>query len=175
MQEATGDCWELALAANADAVCVLTNMTVGSWKEYKERALVMGGGQAREAREIYEELPERWGARYDRFWRNMEEGDAPTPVLIEPKETLSGPMGVKNPFAVVSFPTKTHPSEESNLNLVRRGAYDLVAIAGVNEWKNIICPRPGCGLGGLDWNTQVKPLLEPIWDDRFTVVTFKKK
>lgn len=33
--------------------------------------------------------------------------------------------------------------------------------------------RPGCALGGLDWESQVRPLLEPILDDRFIIADYQ--
>jgi hypothetical protein len=35
----------------------------------------------------------------------------------------------------------------------------------------VVMPRVGCGLGQLDWDNQVKPLLEMYLDDRFWVVS----
>jgi O-acetyl-ADP-ribose deacetylase (regulator of RNase III) len=48
------------------------------------------------------------------------------------------------------------------------------------EWgvKDIYLPRIGCGHGGLDWDTEVKPLLEVIFnneDINVTVCNFSEK
>jgi len=55
--------------------------------------------------------------------------------------------------------------------LIRQSARQLVEMADKFGWGSVVLPRPGCGNGGLDWD-DVRPILEAILDDRFTVVTF---
>jgi len=34
-----------------------------------------------------------------------------------------------------------------------------------------VLPRPGCSNGGLDWETEVKPVISKILSDRVWVIT----
>lgn len=39
-------------------------------------------------------------------------------------------------------------------------------------WQFVYLPRPGCKNGGLDYNSQVKPILEKhLTDDRFRIIS----
>ena len=73
-------------------------------------------------------------------------------------------------FHLVAFPTKENWRDNSHLWLIERSARQLVEFADANEFEHIFLTRPGCGCGGLDWYNTVKPVLESILDDRFTVV-----
>lgn len=149
MREATGDIWQWAVI-NADAACVLTNMTVASGK------LIMGGGQAREARTMYPNLPAYWGALYAK----LSPEALSACYVYDPSEL----------YVLVSFPTKRHPSEDSTLALIENSALALSYATDKWSWETVVLPRPGCGLGGLKWE-EVRPVLEPIFDDRFTIIT----
>lgn len=50
--------------------------------------------------------------------------------------------------------------------------HDLTILANIMEWQTILCPRFGCGAGELKWE-DVKPLIEPILDDRFICVSYE--
>lgn len=76
-------------------------------------------------------------------------------------------------FHIASFPTKNHWRDNSIPELIRQSAIQLVALANKNNFKHIFLTPPGCGCGGLNYTTDVKPILEPILDDRFTIV-FRK-
>jgi hypothetical protein len=149
MKQATGDIWKYADDEDVDALCVLTNMTVAS-----SGKLIMGGGQAREAKERFPLLLTEWGAYYKKF------GDAGGVVVHDP---------LRN-YVVVSFPTKVNPTNDSDLTLIKRSCAQLVNLADTNDWERIVLPRPGCGLGGLTW-ADVQPAISPFLDDRFTVIT----
>ena len=55
-------------------------------------------------------------------------------------------------------------------SLIRDSAERLARFADQKKWKEVIVPRPGCGNGGLPWE-DVKEILEPIFDDRFLIIS----
>lgn len=61
---------------------------------------------------------------------------------------------------VLNFPTKKHWRASSQLDYVEAGLQKLVA--SFAEWglTSISFPRLASGAGGLDWETQVRPLIE---------------
>ena len=73
-------------------------------------------------------------------------------------------------FHIVSFPTKQDWKDKSPLWLIERSAKQLIDIVNAHNYKHVFLTPPGCGLGGLDYETEVKPVLESIFDDRFTIV-----
>lgn len=71
---------------------------------------------------------------------------------------------------LVSFPTKDNYEDDSKLDLIEQSAWRLLEMANSNyEWKAIVLPHVGCGAGGLQWS-QVRPILDAIFDDRFVAV-----
>lgn len=73
-------------------------------------------------------------------------------------------------FHLVSFPTKNHWRDNSLPYLIKQSAKQLLTLVNAHGFKHVYLVPPGCGLGKLDWNEDVKPLLEPFFDDRFTIV-----
>lgn len=61
-------------------------------------------------------------------------------------------------LSIVNFPTKRHWSERSSVADIRAGLISLVCVVLARKLKSIAIPALGCGLGGLDWETDVKPL-----------------
>ncbi len=65
----------------------------------------------------------------------------------------------------------------SQLPLIERSAKFIAEL--VNQVplliERVILPRVGTGEGALDWETEVKPILDKYWDDRYTVVERMKK
>lgn len=142
MKETRGDLW----AQEADALVILTNGVVAGGY------LVMGGGVAREAKELIPELPLVWGQDI------LNHG-----LHVCSYEATTVP-------AIVSFPTKRHWRDPSDPGLIAQSALELDAMTDHRGWGTVVLPRPGCGLGGLRWE-DVRPILEPILDDRFHVIT----
>lgn len=68
-------------------------------------------------------------------------------------------------FDAAVLQTKRHWREPSPVNLVAFSIANLLSWAVPHPDVTFNLPRPGCGLGGLDWETQVKPLLENAPDN----------
>jgi len=69
---------------------------------------------------------------------------------------------------IVSFPTKHHYKNPSDLKLIERSASELMALTTSNGWSKVFLPRPGCNMGRLHWPT-VKQTIEKILDDRIII------
>lgn len=76
---------------------------------------------------------------------------------------------------LVTFPTKHAPSDPSDIDLIQRSAVQLAEMTNQLGWATVVLPRVGCGLGRLDWERDVRPVLAPILDNRFIVVAPKGK
>lgn len=86
---------------------------------------------------------------------------------------LQWPDTARFPYHLVSFPTKNHWKENSDILLIQRSAWQLTRMADDYLWNQVCLPPVGCGNGGLRWK-DVEAVLAPILDDRF-VVLFKEK
>lgn len=111
--------------------------------------LVMGAGVAAEAARRHPGIEFLWGE-----WV-LRHGNVPCPA---PRHQI------------VSFPTKHHYSDPSDLCLIRSSTLRLAEWACREDPEEVFLPRVGCGRGGLSWH-QVRPLLEGILDDRFVVLS----
>lgn len=141
MIEQIGDLWQKH--AEGHYIVIPTNGVV------IERRLVMGAGLAKQAKERFPRLPEELGYRVSRIG-NL--------VMRFEREHL------------YSFPTKNHWKDRSDLQLIGNSAWQLQL--SMNRWQLpvIYLPRVGCGLGQLCWETEVKPVLKPYFDDRFIIL-----
>ena len=145
--ELKGDLWELAKVFEAHAVVVTTNGAVRS-----DGACVMGRGCAKEAKDMFEGIDKRLGALI------RENGNR-----VQIVQDL--------PTRVIAYPVKHHWEDDADLELIRRSAQQLMEIIKEKKWTKVLMPRPGCGNGRLDWETQVKPILEEELDSRVAVIT----
>jgi len=74
-------------------------------------------------------------------------------------------------WKVFAFPVKRYWNEEANKLLIRKSATELMALirAAIPIIECVYMVRPGCGNGGLRWS-DVKPIVDSIFDDRIVVV-----
>lgn len=147
MQDVRGDLWK---QGQADALVITTNSTLK-----RNGEIVMGAGCAKEAAEMFPELPRLLGKRWEfnahslGVWPDFHHGSA----------------------VIVTFPTKNQWWDKSDLSLIAQNALDLEHEATVRKWSKVVMPRLGCGYGGLSWYLEVEPMLQEILDHRFVAVT----
>lgn len=174
MIELRGDLFKV----ESDVICVTTNGFVS-----EKGKGVMGRGCAKELRDKEPGIEYILGSKVREFGNTVN-------TL---KQLDNGPL-------VLSFPVKTdnviydgenivgHAKKKfkvgdtvpgylakAELSIIEESARALRRLADQNpEWKRIVIPRPGCGAGELTW-TDVKPILERYFDERFSVITFPFK
>lgn len=144
MREHLGDMWALT----ADAYCIATNCEYG-----RDTRAIMGAGQALEAKLKYPGVDIELGAYLH------QTGGRPRCLILQYADDI----------ALVNLPTKLTVAADSPLWLVAKSVAELVQLTDEQGWTTVALPRPGCGYGGLDWTTQVQPLLTLLLDDRFIV------
>ena len=146
MREVTGNLWEYP----ADVRVITTNGTVK-----KNGECVMGRGCAAEAKARFPNIDAELGRQIKLHGNN-------TRVL----------RYVPGEPTIVALPVKHHWYDKADMDLITKGAKRLVILADQHGWKTIVLPRPGCGNGHLKCE-HVRPVLAPILDDRFHVITFR--
>lgn len=77
--------------------------------------------------------------------------------------------GIEPYVKVLTMPTKHDWKDPSDLDLIRRSARELTALADKLGLSKIYLPAPGCTNGRLDYASQVRPALAGILDGRFVV------
>jgi hypothetical protein len=144
MQEIEGNLWDTP----ADWRCITTNGAVRS-----DGALVMGRGCAKQAHSMYPGLNKYLGNRITKEGNNVH-------AVIAHK--------------IITFPVKHHWREKADLELIERSMNELLQYHEEFNLGRVLLPRPGCGNGQLDWESEVKPLLEPLLEnnDDIVVITY---
>lgn len=104
---------------------------------------VMGAGLAKQ-------FKERFPFAYQAYKSLCEDG------YLEPGGTM---YCTDNGVKIIALATKDHWKDNSELEFISEGLYDLSRWLNSSEIHSIAIPALGCGLGGLDWN-DVKPLIE---------------
>ena len=137
MIEVAEDLWEIGI------VKVITTNGVVT----KDMKAVMGRGCALEAKLKFPGIDETLGRMIHNF------GNIPHVINLNP--------------IVVSFPTKHHWKDKSDIDLIQLSGYHLRALADEFNWNFVAMPQPGCGNGKLKWE-DVKPVLGML-DSRFYI------
>lgn len=148
MKEIKANFWDVYKSYNA-IVCP-TNGVVK-----KNGELVMGGGLAKQFKQRFPYIAFSWGQMVKESGNHV--------YLHEHREDLPD---------LISYPSKKHWADVSDLFLIRRSADELLSLTNQKDYDNILVPRVGCGLGGLTWDV-VKPVMISRLDSRFTFITNK--
>jgi hypothetical protein len=167
MKELKADLFETIYEGGVDAICITTN---GHYT--KDGQAAMGGGCAGVCAKLWPETSFRLGTCLKNFMTNVpfvigaldEDG-----VYIKP--TLKLIKDRKFKTLIFSFPTIDNLMDGAKLDLIKNSAKELKILVDRFELRGIMVPRPGVGIGGLEWD-DVKPILEEYMDDRFTIVSF---
>lgn len=167
MKELKADLFELMLEPGVDAICITTN---GQY-DVEGRA-AMGGGCAGQCAKRWPQTAVRLGKCLKNFLVNVpfvvgavdKEG-----AYIEP--TLKIIKEEKFKCLIFSFPTINLLLDGARLDLIENSAKELKVLVDRFQLRNVVIPRPGCGIGNLAYS-DVKAVLAPILDDRFTIVSF---
>ena len=61
---------------------------------------------------------------------------------------------------ILNFPTKKHWRGESTVDYIEAGLKEFMDIYDSEGIESVSFPMLGCGNGGLDWDSQVRPLME---------------
>lgn len=158
---------------DVDAICITTNGAVR-----KDGAAVMGRGCAAETARRWPVIQYILGADLAQHGNvaQLLTGDYgrpsnAVPMLWHPEVVGGSPDadGVVLPWHVVAFPVKHHWRDQADFALIEKSARELVMLTDKRGWNRVALVRPGCGNGGRSWD-DVRPLIEPILDDRFIVV-----
>jgi len=145
MQEIVANFW--TTHKRFDAIVCPTNGVIK-----KNGELVMGGGLAKQFKERFPYVPFAWGQMVQESGNHI--------CLYEHEELPD----------LLSFPSKKHWRDNSDIELIRRSADELVALTDQRGYARVLVPRVGCGLGGLTWQ-KVRPIMASRLDDRFTIIT----
>lgn len=146
MLEVTGNLWDFH--EQGHYICITTNGTVR-----RDGACVMGRGIAKQAALKFPRFPYAVGERLN-YWGCTEVGQLP---FVFPE------------FRLITYPVKHHWSDVADIKLIEESAQLLMTCVPVMQMSRVYLPRPGCGNGRLQWS-DVRPVVAPILDDRFTVV-----
>lgn len=137
---------------SGDALCVTTNGVIN-----KAGKLVMGAGNAKEFRDKFPGVDTKLGEYVSKYGNRVFK------------------VGEINPFEksvmLFSFPTKNDWKDKSDLKLIEQSCIQLKQV--VEKFKvegNIYIPAPGCSNGGLNWEKDVKPVVEKHFtEDRYII------
>lgn len=169
MKERKADLFETIHEDGVDAICITTN---GMWTTDGRAA--MGGGCAGVCARRWPETSIRLGGLLKTFAGN----NVPFVIgcldadgkYIQPTKKMMDEKSYRT--VIFSFPTIDNLMDGAKMSLVKRSAQELVKLVDKFGLKGVVVPRPGVGIGGLSWD-EVKSVIEPIFDDRFTIVSFE--
>ena len=112
---------------------------------------VMGKGVAKEFKKRYPEM-------FEIYKKQCKAGKFKTGDLWLYKDPDSGK-------SVLNFPTKEHWRGRSKVEYIESGLKKFVKKYEEKGITSIAFPMLGCSNGGLDWKTQVQPLMEKYLKD----------
>lgn len=167
MNEILKNIWQ----SNVDVICITTNGSVlngHAGVKYNP----MGGGIAREATIQWKKchpndwlLEDLYGESIDKYGHSIRHlGD-----IRRPHHKVQ---------QLLAFPTLYHVGEKASLTLIEISLYHLLDFSDIYPELKIGLPRPGCNIGGLSWEDEVKPMIDKLagneYDDRISIYHYQQ-
>lgn len=141
-------------SSNVDVVCVTTNGSVFENtpnKEWNKYSNPMGGGIALEATFKIPNVVYTLGNLI------MTNGNRVQYIGQVRRQHHKSQQ-------VFAFPTMCSIGEKASTQLIKDSLLQLIQFHKIYPNLTIGLPRPGCNIGGLDWESQVKPLIQNIFN-----------
>jgi len=174
MKTVTGDIWQFA---HLGPLCIPTNGYLA-----RNGNGVMGRGLALQAKERYPDVVYNLGRHLQR------EGNSVGWILLHPIRLIAVPVKpsnrritnkddlsrlvsrVANMYSIGDSVPGYHCKAE--LSIIRRSLGELVEFANKAKLDSVFIPLLGCGNGELDYETELRPMLDTMSDlsDVFTLV-----
>jgi len=138
---------------------------------------VMGRGCAKEATQRYPRIAytlgqaiKRYGNRVIYLGKQLD-GKHLISFPVKPDKVINNGNNVVRHMAAKFRLGDTVPgwAARADIDIIRKSTIELRMMIDKFGITEVYMPRPGCGAGELDWRREVKPILEPILDDRFIV------
>lgn len=145
LQEENVDIWDVY--GDGSWIAILTNGIVK-----KSGEAVMGRGIAKECAIKFPEFPAKFGSVLKR---------------------LGNCLLAWSDYEIFTFPTKYDWKDPSDELIISRSCRQLKEHLNDHpEITKVYLPRPGCGEGGLDYESQVRPIMEKYFgnDERVVIV-----
>ena len=144
-----GDIWELH--EGGAWVVDPTNLSVG-----RDRRAVMGKGLSLQVAERFPAVPGVYGA-----WLLVHvRPGVPAGEPIIAAGVAPGPIvRAMRRERLLLAPVKYEWRHRASLALIERSLAGIGAFLGATPEAEVALPRLGCGAGGRDWNTEVRPLV----------------
>ena len=135
---------------NSSVLCITTNGDLN-----KNGECIMGKGVALQFKNLFPDLPKRIGNFIQQYGNRVFN------------------LGLFNykgiPIRIMTFPTKHHWKEESDINLIRKSCEEIIQVCDKYNCDTIFLPAPGIGSGKLNYKTTVEPVISLILDSRFYI------
>jgi len=146
------------ILSQASAICFTSNGIL-----HRDGRLIMGAGVAKAFRDKFGGLAILAGKAVHKSGNICQIIDT-TSILVDD----NGHYSKYHYTAIIAFPTKHHWKDPSDPELIKKSTIRLRYLADQQKWENIYLPRPGVGLGGLNWK-DVRKVILPYLDNRFII------
>lgn len=166
MKEIIGDLFSFVLEDGVDAICIPTSAN------YTSRGLaIMDFGNAKICAERWPETSKRLGKMLIALKTNVPFIIGAVDIdgkYLEPTRDLKKDKRFKS--FIFSFPIINKFKDGTNIQLIRQSATLLKDYVNQFNLTHVISPRIGVDVGDLLWS-DVKPIIEIILDDRFSIIS----